>query len=381
MPKKKDRYKQRADGRYMTFVNDSKHRKPDGKPTRIPVYADSSQELEDKVAELKYLIKVGKYKSLDDITVAEYADKWLKTYKSVKELNTRKMYEDCLETHIKPELGEIKLSQLLGSDIQLMIAERMNKRRTCEIIYMTMHQIVKRAIKDGILHQDICEDVELPKKKKTKKRALTETEKKALFNADFDLADRVLVYLLYGCGLRRGEVLALRVQDIDFKKAAVRVQNVIVFDDNTPVWKEIPKSQDGEREVDIPKAIDWALRRYIRQLCGTRHPSSCQEQLLFTTRGGMVTKSSYRKTWERIIKTMTAAVATKENPKPITGLTAHIFRHNYATMLYYSGISIKKAAELMGHSDIKLIMEIYAHLDEQKENTKEKLNNTIKLAL
>ena len=63
----------------------------------------------------------------------------------------------------------------------------------------------------------------------------------------------------------------------------------------------------------------------------------------------------------------------------ITGLTAHIFRHNYCTMLYYSGISQKKAVELMGHSDIKMIMEVYAHLDEEKEAVQEKLDRAIAL--
>lgn len=48
-------------------------------------------------------------------------------------------------------------------------------------------------------------------------------------------------------------------------------------------------------------------------------------------------------------------------------------------MLYYSGISQKKAVELMGHSDIKMIMEVYAHLDEEKESVQEKLNNAIAL--
>lgn len=381
MPKKPDRYKRRPDGRYMTFVNDSAHRKADGKPTRIPVYADTSQELEDKVAELRYLIKSGKYKNPEDITVSEYAEKWYKTYKSIKELNTRNMYRDAIDVHIVPSIGEIKVSKLLASDIQLMITELKDKRRTCEIVLMTMHQIVKRAMKDGILTQDVCDDIELPAKSKSKKRALTELEKKAVFKADFEEPDRALVYLLYGCGLRRGEVLALRVQDINFKAAVVHVQNVVVFDKNTPVWKELPKSEDGERDVDIPSDFILPLRRYVRHICARKDIIQCREQLLFTTRGGMVTKSSYRKTWERIIKTMTAAVATKEDPQPIQGLTAHIFRHNYATMLYYSGISIKKAAALMGHSDTKLIMEIYAHLDEQKENTKEKLNNSIKMVL
>lgn len=66
---------------------------------------------------------------------------------------------------------------------------------------------------------------------------------------------------------------------------------------------------------------------------------------------------------------------------PITDLTAHIFRHNYATILYYSGISIKKAAALMGHTDTKMIMQVYAHLDDEKEQTSEKINVCIKIGL
>lgn len=80
---------------------------------------------------------------------------------------------------------------------------------------------------------------------------------------------------------------------------------------------------------------------------------------------------------------MNAAVTSDKEKEigaePISGLTAHIFRHNYCTMLYYSGISQKKAVELMGHADLKMIMEVYAHLDEEKEAVQEKLNRAIAL--
>ena len=59
-------------------------------------------------------------------------------------------------------------------------------------------------------------------------------------------------------------------------------------------------------------------------------------------------------------------------------LTAHIFRHNYATLLYYSNVSLKKAAKLMGHNGVEMIMRIYAHLDEEREQTAEKLDNMFK---
>lgn len=106
-----------------------------------------------------------------------------------------------------------------------------------------------------------------------------------------------------------------------------------------------------------------------------------------------MTQSSYTKFWQSIIKQLNRAIMTENQwqavehmpmnlrakNRPIHDLTAHIFRHNYATMLYYSGISLKKAAALMGHSDTKMIMEVYSHLDEQKEQTETKLNSFIKM--
>ena len=55
-------------------------------------------------------------------------------------------------------------------------------------------------------------------------------------------------------------------------------------------------------------------------------------------------------------------------------LTAYWFRHNYATQLYYSGISIKQAGALLGHSGIQMILKIYAHLDAEKENARSKID-------
>lgn len=83
---------------------------------------------------------------------------------------------------------------------------------------MFMHQVVRRVVKDGILHNDICDDITLPPKPRTEKRALYEIEKKTVFKAYFNNADWTLVYILYGCGLRRQKVLALKVEDIDWKK-------------------------------------------------------------------------------------------------------------------------------------------------------------------
>ena len=58
----------------------------------------------------------------------------------------------------------------------------------------------------------------------------------------------------------------------------------------------------------------------------------------------------------------------------MNNLTAHIFRHNYCTQMCYAGISIKKLTELMGHANSKMIMDIYSHVDAEKEQITDKLN-------
>ena len=68
-----------------------------------------------------------------------------------------------------------------------------------------------------------------------------------------------------------------------------------------------------------------------------------------------------------------ARIDPKAPPAP-SKLTPHIFRHNYCTMLYYAGVDVKEAQRLMGHSSIKITLEIYTHLAAGGESTRQKLN-------
>ena len=82
--------------------------------------------------------------------------------------------------------------------------------------------------------------------------------------------------------------------------------------------------------------------------------------------------------WDGIKKKCNKAVCSEDELKSGVnkiGFTAYTFRHNYATQLYYSNITIKQAAKYMGHCDTKMIMQVYAHLDEVKENAVQKINS------
>ncbi|SHI44867.1 tyrosine-type recombinase/integrase [Parasporobacterium paucivorans] len=360
---KEQKYTPRSDGRYHTRIRTGEH-DDNGRAISIPLYAASSAKLEKLIIDTKVDLKNGTYKKPDEVTVESYAEKWLKTYKSNKSTNTKQMYAWIVKGHIIPKIGTKRLVDVTHSDIQWIINDMGSKRRTCEQIMLTLRQIIKAAIRDDIIKKSPCEDIELPAKTKSEKRALTDKEVEAMKKCDFTEKESAFVGLLYYFGLRREEVIALMRNDFDFEKKTLTISRAIVFDVNKAVVKDT-KSQAGKRELVIPDAFLSEIQSYISTIDGL---------YLFTkSDGGLISKVAFRLLFDAIRNKINAKMGGNEKIKA-TDLTAYTFRHNYCTLLYYSGISTKKAAELMGHKDIQMIMRIYAHLDEQKEKTEEKIN-------
>jgi integrase len=218
----------------------------------------------------------------------------------------------------------------------------------------------------------ICQDISLPKLAKKEKRPLTAVERDAIGKADFTDRERAFVYLIYSCGLRRGEALALSIFDFHLGdgQATVSITKSLIFDGNAPEIKDMPKTENGFRTLPIPGSTAGFLKGYIAGL-----PSS----FLFTCRGGgLVTHSSYVKMWASIRRKMNHAAGGTDAFPAITGLTAHTFRHNYCTNLCYKvpEISIKKIAQLMGDSE-RMVMDVYNHIMEEREDPAAVINSIL----
>ena len=311
-----------------------------------------------------------------NITFGEYSHRWLDLYKSNKEINTQKMYRTCVYKYLST-LDDIRLVDLRHSHFQTVINENSEHPKTCKNIKLTFTQIIKSAVRDRYLPhsalQDITEDISMPKYVKPQKRALTSLEIQAMRDAELDDKKRAFITILYYCGLRRGEALALTKKDFNWKSKTVSISKVIVFDGNNPILKPYPKSDNGIRLVPLPEASISILRPYV---------TNCKGYLFKGQNTPLMTETAYKRMWQSIITSMN--VAAGYNPfakkdkggKPIDGLTAHIFRHNYCTQLCYQVpiISTKKIAQLMGDTE-KVVLNIYSHILDEQENVKEAINN------
>ena len=368
------KYKRGSDGYFTARVWDGTYDQY-GRKHRKPIRSKkSSKDLERKVQEFEQSVRERRQIRKSDVTFLDYAREWRKVYKHQKETNTQDMYNNIIEKHLVTLEG-VRLQDIDRIHLQLALNAADGKARTQQQIYMTFKQILQSAVTDHLypanVLADIFESIPPVKYKAPEKRPLTDNERKAVFNADFDEQDKIYVYIIYGCGLRRQEALALTIFDINVDAQTISITKAHKFVRGNPISK-IPKTDNGYRTNPIPDAVFPAIRDYVQKL------KAKNKTYLFTmqcgkNRGQPLSKSSYDKMWARIIRKM-----NEVSEEPITDLTGHNFRHNYCTMLCYQipKISIKRIAQLMGDTE-KVVLDVYNHIVLEKENAAEAVNDAI----
>ncbi|MCR5430966.1 MAG: tyrosine-type recombinase/integrase [Lachnospiraceae bacterium] len=337
-------------------------RDPDGKLVRKSIYAVSKAELEKNIFAARQEWLAAAPKVTEEITFSTYARKWLDTHKAGKSLNTRYMYNFTIEHYINPVIGDLYFTEIKQSDLLELMASFVDRYETSNKIRLTLRQIVAAAEDEGLVPVGVLKPskLTLPKKPPSKKRALTQEEISALFTADLTDKERLFVLILYYTGLRKEETLALTAGSLDLKEKTLTVSQVRIRDGNDAILEKAAKTDTSLRTIPLPDACLSALSSYVSGHSG----------FLFGMgeHNALMTEGSFRRFWGNITRKLSEIAPSAAE------LTPHLFRHNYATMLYYSNISLKMAARLMGHSSTAMITRIYAHLDERKENTAEKLN-------
>lgn len=367
------KYTKGKDGYYTTNVWTGTY-KEDGTKKYYHMRSDkSSRDLEKKVKEYERKRDMRMSVVSTDISFLQYAKQWRELYKSNKANNTIKMYDNIINVHFNA-LKDVKLQNIQRSHLRLLLNNANEHERTQQQIVMTFRQVMESAVHDRVYsaqgYQDIFFNLEKINYKPEEKRPLTDGEREAVFKATFKYKmDKMYTFMLYGCGLRCGEALALTEEDVDLRFHTVSILKSHDISDNIPIVKSVKNIENGERVLPIPDSIWDFVKEYILTL------RSENKKYLFTNiqNNKPMTKSGFRRMWDRIIKAMQAVAIA-----PIIDLTSHIFRHNYCTNLCYEvpRISFKMVAKLVGDSE-KVVAEVYSHIMLEKEDTVEAVNNAL----
>jgi integrase len=339
--------KKRADGRYQISIMIGYT--DEGKPKRKIVYGKTQREAMDKAADIRNKRSMGIVID-NNITLGDWAYTWLNTYKCGVGVGTFRMYQGIIKNHILPSLGHFKLKDVKSTHLQNVVNVLSNRPRAASFFKLTMSQLFNQAIANDIVYKNPTASLRLPSSDSThRKRALSDDEIAQIHSLTLDSRTRCFINLLLYTGMRRGEALAITKNDIDFVGKTVSVNKALIFYNNKSELKPSPKSDAGIRTIPLLAPLEIILLEYV---------DTIDSDFLFTSKDGSLTSLiSFRRMWGKF----EAAYGSKE-------ITPHIFRHNYATMLYNAGVDIKSAQAILGHSSVKMTMDVYTHLSNQNKS-------------
>lgn len=359
------KYKQQADGRWKTKVFDGTYK--NGKKHYVwLVSSKSSRDLERLVSEFIQKRDCGLLVVSRDVSIQQYARDWAKAKKKLKADATKDMYDRVIEVYLKP-FAHLTFEYFTEVQIQAIIDDHLEHPRTCEQIYMTLKQISKAAEKEHLLPvgetSRIFDDIQIPDYEAEEREPLSDEEFQRVH--DVLVAHRLpprsalFLSLIYFCGLRREEALALKLDDIH--SFTVTINKALYLGENDTKIKP-PKSKRGNRVVPLPPDAVPIITKALERI----EPNA--EGYLFTTKNGdLITKSSYRRMWDSIRKVLGFEC------------TAHQLRHTYCTNLCYESfkhrtISQKEIARLLGDTE-KMVSDVYSHIIAKREKTSQAITS------
>lgn len=304
----------------------------DGKRITKTFYADSKREAKRKAEE--YRVNLNNKYSTD--TLNGIANRYLETITDTTKKHRIRQITD--------RLGDKPIAEINPADIEDVLIMFTNiSQRTMTRYLQALNQVFTYALANRLITYNPCPFVRLPQCNPPKERNALKMEEIAIIeHSDCDGTFPALI-MIY-CGLRRGELTVLTWGDIDFKNATMTINKA--YDYKNEKTKGT-KSSAGNRVVPIPNAI---LPRLEEASKGKKKTA-----FVINKDGKMFSESN----WQYALKHL----------KNETGLdyTWHCFRHTYATLLYSADIGVKEAQTLLGHSSAKVTMDIYTHLDKQKQ--------------
>ena len=346
--------------------------------------------LREAQRELRNLLK-----SMDDgvhvdhtrVTLAEWGDTWLRDHVAPRVgTKTHERYTEVFKLHIKPRLGNIVIQKLTAAAIQKLYRELLETGRrvppekggigethstvpqglsaaTVRAVHVELSACLKTAVRQRILVRNPCEDVTPPRAQRASSehaavKALDANRLSALLKAFRDSDMFLLVATLAATGLRRGEALALRWEDIDLDAKTLRVLRSVEETRTDVRIKDRPKTKGSRRQITLDDGLiellraDWKRQAEVQLRLGRRVG---REALVFYPDPREPTKP-WAPDW------LSRKFVRHAEARGFRDISLHSLRHTAATLWLLAGAPVHVVAARLGHHSPTVTLNVYAHV-------------------
>ncbi len=338
-------------GRYWTITTD-------GKKKRVALYGRTKAEVRAKLTKALADRDAGRMYTTENPTVEEYLRRWLdNSVKASVKQKTYESYECIIRKHLIPALGAKKLKNLTPVQVQNLYQQKLDaglSRRTVRHIHIVLNMALKRAVKWEIVLRNVAEAVDAPKLERKEIKHLIPEQVKVFLRAVKGERLEALYVLAVTTGLRQGELLGLRWQDVDLEKKVVRVRQQLSRSKHG-VSFTTPKSNRG-RDVPLMDYTSEALRKHRKRQEDEKLKLGNLRQetgLVFTSVKGAPLNASYLTS--RCLKPLLERAG-------LPSITFHGLRHTCATWFGSREMYVKNLQAILGHANISQTVDTYTHV-------------------
>lgn len=278
-----------------------------------------------------------------------------------------------LTTRIYPVIGHIKLCDLrvdhLNDLYTSLSADGLNKKTGGKLSTKTIiehHRLIstvlEQAFKERLVVFNVARQAELPRMEKKDVNYFQPEQIEAIRNAleNEQPKWKMLVHLLLITGARRGEILGLKWDKVDFDKNRIYICNSILYSSDRGVYEDTPKTEKSKRYVTLPKETIDELRRYrqyqAQEFFKNGIPQSINGYVFSQIDGTAMHPDSVTDYLKKFSK--------KYN---LPHINAHAFRHTMASLLYFNGVDSVSISKRLGHAQVSTTANIYAHIIEEAD--------------
>jgi integrase len=300
------------------------------------------------------------------LTVGEYLDRWLAdSVKGTVKETTYANYAYVTHVHISPALGRAKLKSLTPGHVRGFYGEKTRtdlSPATVKKMHVVLRKALSQAVSDGLIPRNAADGIRPPRVgiSGEKINPLTSEGCAAFLEAASGERLEALYVLAVHCGLREGELLALRWEDADLEaaKPALLVRRTLTRGEDGRGWVVGASTKSGKgRRVRLTRQAVAALKGHrIRQLEERMRLSGLWQHqgLVFPNECGSVFNPSNLR--NRSLKRIKARSGVRGD------LRFHDLRHTCATLLLGEGVNVKVVSEMLGHASITITLNTYSHL-------------------
>jgi len=328
-----------------------------GSRRRKRLTADTKKEVEQAV--VKTLHEAANGFAFDDkTTLREFWERWLESSASTVKPSTLRRYKDLARLHILPVLGNKRLVKLAPADVVHLHADRFEyglASTTVRHIHSLTHRLLKDAVNWDLIHRNVAEAVTAPKRSTAETKTWSIDEVESFIAAAETRDDEALWMLAVFTGMRRGELLGLQWNDIDFDGQCVYVRRSMSRGADSRLVEGAPKTAKGRRRIALAPEMTACLRKYEKKQIEHRvklGPAYENNHIVFPNEfGRTLHPNSFVYRFKAIIK---AAGVPYIRP--------HDLRHTSATLMLRQGTHMKIVQERLGHGDIAMTMNLYSHV-------------------